>query len=135
MANSNAIATVTIQEQDLLNATNPFIVQRALASVTFPSSNSVVYGGFVNVTAASFTNLFLNQNVPFVYIRNASSSTNSTLFLQMTPSGGVQNAINLSPGGIFLWANTLVIGGNNWGTIAYAVTVGAPVPMEYMYAF
>lgn len=132
---SNAIATVTIQEQDLLATTLPIIVQRSLASVTFPSSNALVYGGYVNVLSASFVNLFLNQNVPFVYIRNASASGNSTLFLELTPSGGSMISMNLTPGGIFLWANTLVIGGNNWGTIAYAATVGAPVSMEYLFAY
>lgn len=135
MANSNAIATVTIQDQDLINPTFPVLAQRVSASVTFPSSNSVVFGGYVNVVGSGFTNLFTGLTVPFVYIRNASLSSNSVLFLQMTPVGASAFNINLFPGGIFVWANVIANTSNSFSQIAYAVTVGAPVPMEYMYAF
>jgi len=135
MANSNAIATVTIQDQDLITSTFPVLAQRVLATVTFPSSNTVQFGGFINVVSAGFTALFTAQTVPFVYIRNASTSSNSNLFLQLTPTGGVLFTMQLSPGAIFLWANPVATTANSWGTISYAVTAGAPVPMEYMYAF
>lgn len=134
MPNSNAIAIVTVQDQDLVTSTQPILAQRLSATVTFPSSNVLQFGGFVNVVSAGFTNLFVNQNVAFVYIRNASTSTNSTLFLQITPNGGALFTTNLSPGGIFLVANSISTTGNSYQTISYAATVGAPAVMEYVYA-
>jgi hypothetical protein len=141
MPNSNAIATVTIQDQDALVTIPAILAQRVAASVTFPSLNTVNYSGYQLVTLGTFINVVpAGVNCSFVYIRNANTSGNAVLILSIVAQGsavGGQNP-NLYPGGIFLYANSVIATATPFtalSTVQVAVVVGQPVTMEYMYAF
>jgi hypothetical protein len=140
--NSNAIATLSVQAQDLLTVGTPNVVARLQALVTFPSGTAIQYAGYQQVTSVVGANLFTTSAVPFVYIRNANTSGSTALFLGLTPNGGGGlTTLSLTPGGIFLWANPLLYlqsgtqSANGWTTISYQLAfAGAPVTMEYLFA-
>jgi hypothetical protein len=140
MANSQAVATVTIQDQDLLSTVSPLVlVTRSNFTVTTtpsPSVGGIFYGGYLNVSITGFTALFVNAS-PFVYIRNATASTDVTfaLSIQFTV-GGQTPTIFIQPGGVFLYANPILPGGTSTITnVNYAISNAgkAPVIMEYLY--
>lgn len=139
-ANSNAVATVTIQDQDALSTAGvPVLVQRLNASVTFPSANAIQYSGYQLVTSSSFVQLTPGtNNIPFVYIRNANASGGSVLIVEWLVSGAPATTVILAPGGIFLFTNptsSQVAPFTSIQQVSVAVFAGAPVIMEYLYAF
>lgn len=138
--NSNAVAIVTIQDQDLVSPGLTNLVQRLQATVVCPSPNAVQYSGYQLVTATTFVAITPGlANIPFVYVRNASPSGNNTLVLQYLFSGGPAALANLAPGGIFLFANNVPGGPSSPFTsiqqVSVAVFFQAPVIMEYLFAY
>ena len=115
---SNAIATLTIQDQDLINSGFANLVNRVNASVTFPATGGVFYGGYATVTAgSSFVIVTAAQVSPFVYVRNVTANQNILLALSYQPTGSaVVSQINLCSGGIFLYGNALTVGAGLNGT-------------------
>src|ERR1700689_1900503 len=105
--NSNPVATLTIQDVDLLNATDQTLFQATSATVTLPVPNALIYSGYTQVTLSSFTQLLPTGSFsPFVYIRNANTSGNNALTIEFEPQGGTQIiSINLLPGGVFFIGN------------------------------
>jgi hypothetical protein len=140
-ANSNAIAIVTIQDQDLLSAGQPNVVQRLSAQVTFPSSNGIQYSGYQVVTS----NIFIPvapaaTQLSFAYIRNASPfSANGVLEVGYTLLGGTPSTLELAPGGIFLFANPSIamgpVSSSTIGNLQVLVNSGTSIIMEYMWAY
>jgi hypothetical protein len=138
-AASNAVATVTIQDQDLLSSVPSNLVQRLNASVIFPAINALQYSGYQSVASTTPVSLApLATNLPFVYIRNANTSGNNALIVEYAPTGSGVTVVNLLPGGIFLFANSIVPALAPFSTInslQVAVFFQAPVTMEYCFAF
>jgi hypothetical protein len=138
---SNAIAQVTILDQDLLSAAQTNLVQRLAATVTLPVPNTLIYSGYMNVTSAAFLLLLpAGQFSPFVYIRNANDPTSqNALVIQTQQQGGATNITqNLLPGGIFLFANSSLTTASPFSSyqdVEVAVFSGAPVVMEYMIVY
>lgn len=141
MANSNAIAQVTIFDQDLLSPGLSNLVQRLAATVTLAVPNALLYSGYLTVSSTSFVNLLPAGAVcPFAYVRNASPGTvtNNPLVLNLQQTGGVSTiAMNLFNSGIFIFANSSVISSppSTLQTLSYASFVSSPVVMEYMIAY
>lgn len=137
MANSNAVATVTIQDQDLLAQGLPNLVQRLSAVVTFAPVVGVFYSGYNVVQPPTAINLFGAINAPFVYIRNANTSGGATLSLNYQGTGSVAvAAVSLGAGGIFLWSNSVNSAGSPTGLINFAyAAVGGAVTVEWLYAY
>ena len=140
--NSNAVATVTIQDIDLLSSVEQTLVQAAQASVTFQVANALLYSGYYTVTSPSIGVVLLPPGSfsPFVYIRNANpSGNNNPLVVETRPQGGgTIVAQNLFPGGIFLFANTSIATSSPFScmdTVQVLVVAGEPVTMEYCIAF
>jgi hypothetical protein len=118
MPNSNAIATLTIQDQDLITPGLANLVNRVNATVTFPSSGGTFYGGYATVNAgSSFVIVGPAVVSPFVYVRNITANANVLLALSYQQSGsGVAAVVNLCSGGIFLYGNALTVGTGLNGT-------------------
>jgi hypothetical protein len=138
--NSNAVATITIQDVDLLSATEQTLVQAAAASVTLPVPNALQYSGYYQVTLSTFTQLLPSGSFsPFVYIRNANQSGSDVLTLEIQPQGGsVSTALNILPGGFFFYGNQNLATANPFTSlqlVGVAVFSGQPVTMEYMIVF
>lgn len=109
MANSNAIATLTIQDQDLLTPGLANLVNRVNALVTFPSGSGVFYAGYATVQAGgSLVLVPATQVSPFVYVRNITANAGVLLDVNFT-AGGVAQQLFLSSGGIWLVANSTVV--------------------------
>lgn len=140
-APSNAIATLTIQDQDQLNVALPNIVQRMNASVVFQPLNSILFSGYQVVSSLVLVNLVpALTNVGFAYIRNVNPlSTNNVLIVQCSGQGvGTNTTVNLGPGGIFLFANQFIAGSvpfTSLNNLAVAVAFGASVTIEYMLGY
>lgn len=137
---SNAVAQVTISDQDLLSTAQQNLVQRNNATVIFPVQNALVYSGYQLITLGTFTALLPFGNFsPFVYIRNANDSGSNVLIVQIQPQGAVSpTAVNLLPGGIFLYGNTTINTSSPFSALSdveLAVFVGAPATAEYMIAY
>jgi hypothetical protein len=137
MANSNAIATLTIQDQDLVSPGFANLVQRIAASVTFPSSNVITYSGYYALTpAAGLFGLYGSGTVPlpFAYIRNLNPINGSGLDIQVK-GGGVGTAIlGLAPGAMFLYANPLTPPDSGILNLSIECSTGN-VLVEYLYAY
>jgi hypothetical protein len=108
MANSQVVAQLNILDQDLLSPGLANLVQRFQASLIFPPATSVLYSGY----QVASSNILLGvpfANFPFVYVRNVSpSGASAVLTVFITPQNTmVASSVNLSPGGIFLFANNL----------------------------
>jgi hypothetical protein len=137
---SNAIATVTIQDQDLITPGLQNLVQRLATTVIFPSTNGLLYSGYTQVTLTTFTQILpAGAFSPFVYVRNASTSGQNALTVEYQVSGGPTASLNLSPGGIFLFANSIASLSpapvNVMIVVALAVFAGSPVTAEYLLAY
>jgi hypothetical protein len=140
-ANSNAIATVTIQDQDALGPIPSILAQRVQASVIFGSSNTIVYGGY-QVVNLVLVNVIPVSTIacPFVFVRNANTSGNAVLTVSVQAQGGAVSPqpLGLAPGGMFLFANNVIAQTapvTALQLVTAAAVAGQPVVMEYMYAF
>lgn len=138
---SNAIATLTIQDQDLVQPGLANLVNRATASVTFPAPNGVIYSGYQTLTTGSVTLFSSGVACPFLYFRNISVGQNNTAQLNFVLTGSiVTNVLNLAPGGIFLFANPVVSSGpssqaTNLSSFLFGPYSSSQITVEYMYAF
>lgn len=132
---TNAIANVTIQDQDLLTPTQPVIVSRSNVQVVLPATN-VTYSGYLTVTSVTAVSLNLPAGVAFLYVRNASLVSNNNLVqLSITPVTQPATLISIPGGGVFLYACPIA-GTNNLAQIASASVQGnttQPVQVEYMW--
>jgi hypothetical protein len=138
MANSQAVATLTIQDQDLLGTVTPIsLVTRANVIVTTPASLSggIFYGGYLSVNSLVFANLFPGSS-GFVYIRNATNSTDNAYALALQYTSVTTPTVFLQPGGVFLYANPVLSGGtSSISNLQYAASNANkfPIIMEYLY--
>lgn len=141
MANptSNAVAIVTLQDQDLVNPGLTNLVQRLAASVIYPTI-TLVYSGYTNTIPGTPITLFAaNTNSPFVYVRNVICASGNALSLTITPQGAAAYTLNLTPGGVWLYANQISSGtpnpSNQISTItASGFAAGSIITFEYLYA-
>lgn len=140
MPNSQAVATLTIQDQDLLNTAGPVnLVARVAAQViTQPAliPGGVFYSGYFTVSSTVNTALFAVAS-PFVYVRNVTQSSDSTYSLQVQFTQVSTINVILQPGGIFLYANPVPVNGSiqkiSAVGLACANAAGVPLIVEYMY--
>lgn len=138
--NSNAIATVTMQAQDLITPGFANLVQRLQATVTFPSASSLVYSGYTNTIPGTPVVLFPSAtNTPFVYVRCVVCTSGNALSLTITPTGAAAYAVNLTPGGIWMYVNQVAspspAPSNLISTISAAgFASGSIITFEYLYA-
>jgi hypothetical protein len=140
MANSNAIAQVNIFDQDLLSAGQPNIVQRVGAQILLAVPNALLYSGYTNVTSTSFSHVLPPGNAcPFAYVRNVGTNQANPLILEVQQTGGGSViALNLYPGGIFMFCNginTQTPAPSTLMALDVAVLVGASSLMEYMVVY
>lgn len=134
---SNVIASLTIQDQDLIGPVLANLVNRTNATVTLQASTAVVYAGYLTVSAT--VTIVGTSGVPFVYVRNANPSGTTQLVLTVQ-GGGFATATNLvlNPGGIFIFGNPNASSFSSSPLIQNVSVAAAPgsgvVIVEYLYA-
>jgi len=106
MANSIVIANVEIQLQDALQSSIPPVLFRTVPPIAYPSTFQTAYNGYSLLNAGDTQTLVSAFEVPFAYVRNAGAR--GVLIVQAT---GLQTpdaftSLNLTPGGVFLFANS-----------------------------
>ena len=136
---SNAIATITLQDQDLLSPGLANLVQRVNRTVTFPANNGVFYAGYGLAGAATVT-LITGITVPFLYLCNVGGASSPSITMQIQSSlDSASRSWVLFPGAVFMVGSPTAAGGGVQSGVLFVSLVSASPPTaatyEYLYAY
>lgn len=138
MANSIAIANVEIQLQDALQSGIPPVLFRTVPPISYPSQYQVAYNGYTQLNPGSSQALISGgQEYPFVYLRNAGSRGIIILTANTVVASSEPIKMSLTPGGLFLFANSkLALAGSANTISALSITTGDsnPIIAEWLIA-